>query len=158
MNPPTPSIVAQAAVRRLPRAALWLFCLAYVVPGFWGRDPWRSDDIAALGYMLELAHGSTDWFQPKLAGEFPTAGGLLPYWLGAWSVQFNQEVLGHALSDAWAARLPFVGLLVWTLSSVWYGIYSFAQNPRLQPVAFAFGGEAKPKDYAQTLADGHTIC
>ena len=124
------------------------------MPGFWGRDPWRSDDIAALGYMLELAGGSADWFHPKLAGEFPANGGLLPYWLGAWSVMFNQGVLGHALSDTWAARLPFVGLLVWTLISVWYGIYNFAQNPRLQPVAFAFGGEANPKDYAQTLADG----
>jgi len=154
VNSPTPSIVGQAAVRRLPRVALWLFCLAYVVPGFWGRDPWRSDDISALGYMLELARGSADWFYPKLAGEFPATGGLLPYWLGAWSVQFNQGVLGHALSDTWAARLPFVAMLVWTLSSVWYGIYSFAQNPRLQPVAFAFGGEANPKDYAQTLADG----
>mgnify|MGYP006155259691 CR=1 FL=1 len=34
MNQPSPAIVAQAAVRRLPRLALLLFCLAYLLPGW----------------------------------------------------------------------------------------------------------------------------
>jgi hypothetical protein len=49
MNLPSPAIVAQAAVRRLPRLALWLFCAAYVVPGFLGRAPWKSADMTAAG-------------------------------------------------------------------------------------------------------------
>ena len=39
MNQPTPAIVAQSAVRRLPRAALLLFCLAYVLPGITLNSP-----------------------------------------------------------------------------------------------------------------------
>ena len=66
MNQPTPAIVAQGAVRRLPRVALILFCLAYVVPGFLGREPWKSADIATFGYMLEMARGATDWLDPHL--------------------------------------------------------------------------------------------
>ena len=61
MNQPTPAIVAQDAVRRLPRVALLLFCLAYVVPGFVGREPWKNADITAFGYMFELARGVSDW-------------------------------------------------------------------------------------------------
>ena len=34
VNQPTPAIVAQSAVRRLPRWALLLLCFAYVIPGF----------------------------------------------------------------------------------------------------------------------------
>ena len=58
LNQPTPAIVAQDAVRRLPRTALLLFCLAYVVPGFVGREPWKNADITAFGHMFELARGS----------------------------------------------------------------------------------------------------
>ena len=54
MTPPTPAIVAQNAVRRLPRIALLLLCLAYVVPGFIGREPWKNADMTAFGYMAEL--------------------------------------------------------------------------------------------------------
>ena len=60
MNKPNPAIVAQSAVRRMPRAALLLLCLAYVLPGLLGRAPWRSDDINAFGFMLELASGGVE--------------------------------------------------------------------------------------------------
>ena len=66
MNQPSPAIVPQLAVRRLPRLALWLFALAYVLPGFIGRSPWRQEDMAAFGYMLELARGQADWLAPTL--------------------------------------------------------------------------------------------
>jgi 4-amino-4-deoxy-L-arabinose transferase-like glycosyltransferase len=36
----------------------------------------------------------------------------------------------------------------------WYGTYYLARNPLAQPVAFAFGGEALPADYARAMADG----
>ncbi len=150
MNQPTPAIVTQAAVRRLPRAALLLFCLAYVLPGFVWRQPWRSEDITAFGYMLELASRATAWLDPRLLGQPPEVDALLPYWLGAWALQ---------LAPAWiapdfAARLPFIGLLLLTLAAVWHGIYYLARSPLAQPVAFAFGGEARPADYARAMADG----
>ncbi len=150
MNQTTPAIVAQGSVRRFPRAALLLFCIAYVLPGFLGREPWKSADMAAFGYMAELARGATDWFSPQLTGLPPEVDALLPYWLGAWAMQ---------LAPAWiapdfAARIPFVLLLTLTLFATWYGIYYLARNPEAQPVAFAFGGEALPPDYARAMADG----
>lgn len=150
MNLPTPAIVPQSAVRRLPRWALILLCVAYTVPGFIGRDPWRGADMAALGYMLELAQGHTDWLAPRLAGLSTDTGGLLAYWLGAWAVQLAPAALAPEL----AVRIPFAGLLALTLLATWYGVYYLARSPRAQPVAFAFGGEAQPADYARAMADG----
>ena len=150
MNQPTPAIVSQDAVRRLPRLALLLFCVAYVIPGFVGRDPWKNADIAAFGHMFELAMGKASWLAPTLLGQPPEFDALLPYWLGAWAMQ---------LAPAWvppdfAARVPFVLLLVLTLAATWYGVYYLARSPRAQPVPFAFGGEAHPSDYARAVADG----
>ena len=150
MNQPTPAIVAQDAVRRLPRIPLLLLCLAYVVPGFVGREPWKNADIAALGYMFELASGASSWMAPMLVGQPPEFDALLPYWLGAWAMQLAP---GWIAAD-FAARIPFVLLLALTLFATWYGVYSLARSPRAQPVPFAFGGEANPTDYARAMADG----
>ena len=137
-------------MRRLPRMALLLFCLAYLLPGFIGRMPWRSADISAFAYMRELALGHTDWLAPLLGSRAPEVDALLPYWLGAWALQ---------IAPAWIApdfivRLPFIGLLALALAGTWYGCYCLARSPQAQPVAFAFGGEAQPRDYARAIADG----
>lgn len=150
MNQPTPAIVAQSAVRRLPRLALLLFCVAYVIPGFVGRAPWKSADVTAFGYMLELAAGRTPWLSPTLLGQPPEFDALLPYWLGAWAIDLSPSWIPADL----AVRLPFAALLVLTLAATWYGIYFLARTPRAQPVPFAFGGEAQPRDYARAMADG----
>lgn len=150
MKQPTPAIVAQRAVKRLPRPALLLFCLAYVLPGFFGRGPWKRDDITSFGYMAELAQGQANWWHPTLVGLPPEVDGLLPYWLGAWMIQWCPSWLPPDL----AARLPFIGLLVLTLIATWQGTYYLARSPAAQPLAFAFGGEARPNDYARALADG----
>jgi 4-amino-4-deoxy-L-arabinose transferase-like glycosyltransferase len=150
VNQPNPAIVSQDAVRRLPRMALLLFCLAYVLPGFVGREPWRSADITAFGYMAELAQGASDWLAPVLMGQPPEVDALLPYWLGAWAMQLAPSWV----APDFAARLPFIGLLALTLLAVWNAVYSLARSPHAQPVAFAFGGEAQPVDYARAMADG----
>lgn len=150
MNPPTPAIVTQNAVSPLPRWALVLLCIAYVVPGFVGRDPWKSADVTAFGYMLELAHGRTPWLGPLLGGMPPETEGLLPYWLGAWAIQLAPQWVSAEM----AVRLPFALLLVITLIATWYAVYYLARSPGAQPVAFAFGGEANPPDYARAIADG----
>ena len=150
MNQPNPAIVAQSAVRRLPRAALWLFCLAYVLPGFIGRAPWRRDDIVSFAYMLELVEGVSHWLRPTVQGLAPELSALLPYWLGAAAIQLAPAGFPADL----AVRIPFIGLLLLTLFATWYGTYQLARGPDAQPVAFAFGGEASPSDYARALADG----
>ncbi|MEN9538506.1 MAG: hypothetical protein RLZZ126_741 [Pseudomonadota bacterium] len=150
MNQPNPAIVAQHSVRRLPRLALWLFCLAYVVPGFLGRDPWKSADMSAFGYMSAMAQGQTSWSRPELLGLPPAMDGLLAYWIGAAALVASP---GWMPADL-AVRLAFALLLGMTLLAVWYGVYYLARSPLAQPVAFAFGGEANAPDYARALADG----
>lgn len=149
MSQPTPAIVAQEAVRRLPRTALLLLCAVYVLSGFVGRVPWKSGDMASFGYMRALVEGNSPWLNPHLLGQLPEIQALLPYWLGAWAMQALPW-----LEPDLAARLPFMGLLGLTMASTWYAVYFLARAPLAQPVSFAFGGEANPKDYARAIADG----
>ncbi len=153
MNQPTPAIVAQSAVRRLPRLYLLLLCAAYVLPGFWGRSPWKTQDIEAFGFMLQMAHPgigeSLSWLKPTLLGSPDANLALLPYWLGALFIR-----LSPAGWEELFARLPFMGMLIATLASTWYAVHALTRHPAAQPVSFAFGGEAKPTDYARAMADG----
>lgn len=149
-SPPTPAVVTQSAVRRLPRAALWMFCVAYVLPGFIGRDPWRTQDLAAFGMMRELAQGRTPWWPLSWLGQGPDLPALLPYWLGALAI----KIAPSWISVDFAARIPFALLLALTLIATWYAVYYLARRDAAQPVPFAFGGEAQPKDYARAMADG----
>jgi hypothetical protein len=132
----------------MPRLALLLFCAAYVLPGMFGRDPWRNADLTAYGFMASIAQGAAPWWSPAIAG-IPADGGLLPYWLGAAAIK-----LLPFLDPATAARLPFGLALVAVLALAWYSCFHLACTPAAQPVAFAFGGEAQAVDYARALADG----
>lgn len=152
MNSPTPALVTRSSARRLPRIPLLLLCAAYVLPGLFGRDPWRNADVHAFGLMAAMAEGRTSWLHPTLGG-VPADAALLPHWLGASFI-----LAGHGwLDDALAARLPFAILLALSLSLVWYSTYLLARTDAAQPVAFAFGGEADPVAYSRALADGGVL-
>ena len=131
-----------------------MLCLAYILPGFVGRTPWKADDMEAFGFMLHLAQAygpeAVSWLKPSLLQQSDPNAALLPYWLGAWAIQIAPQ--GMPL-DA-AAHVPFMGLLALTLAATWYGVYTLARSPAAQPVSFAFGGEARPADYARAIADG----
>lgn len=148
MSQTNPALVTELAARRLPRWVLLLLGLAYVVPGLIGRDPWRQSDLAAFGAMLDLSRHPAHWQLPQVLGEAVEHAGWLPYWLGAAAIR----ALPFLPADL-AARLPFGLLLVLTLVSTWYAMYHLARLPGAQPLAFAFGGEARPADYARALAD-----
>lgn len=137
-------------MRRLPRPALLLLCLAYVLPGFLGREPWKNADVVGFGYMAALARGASSWLQPQLLGHNAPSLSLLPYWLGAWAMQLSPSWV----APDFAARIPFMLLLILTLTATWYAVYYLARGPQAQPVSFAFGGEARPSDYARAIADG----
>ena len=139
-------------MRRLPRRALLLFCAAYILPGFLGRSPWKNEDIAAFGVMRELTSSAANWLQPQLLGQVTGFDALLPYWLGAFAIK-----LLPFLDPAMAVRIPYMVLLALTLLASWYAVYYLARSPQAQPVAFAFGGEANPVDYARAIADGGVL-
>jgi 4-amino-4-deoxy-L-arabinose transferase-like glycosyltransferase len=145
----TPAVVTQRGARRLPRLPLLLLCAAYLLPGLFGRDPWRSADVTAFGAMAAMAEGRTSWLAPQLGG-VPLEGALLPHWLGAAFIVAGQGWLDAEI----AARLAFALLLALTLALTWYSTYLLARTEAAQPVAFAFGGEAEPVAYARAMADG----
>lgn len=149
MNIPTPALVAQRAAQPLPRWALWLFCAAYLLPGVVGRDPWKNADLIAFGVMSAMAEGRTSWLAPTLGG-LPVDTALLPHWLGAAFIW----LLTPWIDAPMAARIPYALLLALTLALTWYATFQLARTEAAQPVAFAFGGEATPVDYARALADG----
>lgn len=151
MNYLTPAVVSQRQVKRLPRLALLLICAAYILPSLFGRDPWRLGDIIAFSYMNAIAQGQTSWLSPEILGQVPT-GGLIPYWIGALFIKALPF-----LDAPFAARLPFALLLAAIFALTWYTCYYLAKTEPAQPISFAFGGEARPNDYARTIADGSLL-
>lgn len=141
--------MTERAASRLPRLALLLFCAAYLLPGLFGRDPWKSADLIAFGYMVNIAQNHTAWLSPMVGG-LPADAALLPYWLGACFI----KLLGPWMSPELAARIPFTILLGLSFLLTWYSTYHLARTDAAQPVPFAFGGEASPIDYARAIADG----
>jgi len=146
---PNPALVTQSAARRLPRVALLLLCAAYVLPGLFGRDPWRGADLNAFGQMLAMAEGRVSWLAPSLGG-VATDTAWLPNWIGALFIMAGRPWIDPAL----AARVPFALLLVLSLVAVWYATFNLARSEAAQPLPLAFGGEATPVDYARAVADG----
>lgn len=148
MNYPTPAIVSQREVKRLPRIVLLLICAAYILPALIGRDPWRINDLIAFGYMNAIAQDNISWLNPQLLGYEPS-GGLLPYWIGAIFIKALPF-----LDAPLAARIPFALLLIAIFAFTWHACYYLARTEPAQPISFAFGGEARPNDYARAIADG----
>ncbi len=90
-----------------------------------------------IAYALAGFVGREPWRSEDLAGF-----GQLFDWLGT----------SHR---SWLiARLGAILLLGLTCISTWYATYYLARRDAAQPVPFAFGGEAKPTDYARAIADG----
>ncbi len=147
--PPRPALVTREAAQRLPRLALLLLCAAYVLPGLFGRDPWRGADLNAFGQMLAIAEGRSPWLAPALGGVASDAA-LLPHWIGALAIIVTRPWLDPAL----AARVPFALLLILALVATWYAAYHLARSDAALPLPLAFGGEATPPEYARAMADG----
>ena len=147
---PSPALVSEAAAAKLPRWMFFMLLVAYIVPGLFGREPWSLEDAAAFGVMWTMAHGGTaEWFLPSASGQPLPEEGPLPFWIGALMIR----LFGSAFGDVAAARLVTVLWFAIATTSLWYATYRLAGRREAQPVAFAFGGEANPRDYGRMLAD-----
>jgi len=49
-------------------AATCLFCLAWILPGLIGHDPWKPDEPGTFGVVLHI-YNTGQWVVPALAGE-----------------------------------------------------------------------------------------
>lgn len=146
----SPARVSAAAATEFPRWALFALFVAYIAAGLFGRDPWYSEDASGFGIISSMARGgAVDWWLPNISGEWMAEEGPLPFWVGALFVR----LLGSLVGDAQAARLSCVLWFTVGTSSLWYATYRLARRPEAQPVTFAFGGEAAPRDYGRMLAD-----
>lgn len=143
----TPAIVTQAGARRLPRWALLFLCTLYLLPGYVGREPWKSADVTSYGIMSWMAAGHLDWWNPQIPGQEEASPALLPHWLGAALVSMWPE---HA---EWMYRVPSLLAAAATLFFTWHAVFRFSLFPSALPVTFAFGGQAEPVDYARAVAD-----
>lgn len=147
---PSPARVTEAAAAKLPRWMFFGLLAAYILPGLFARDSWSLEDASAFGVMWTMARGgATEWWLPSVVGEPLPEEGPLPFWVGALMIR----LFGGMLGDLVAARLVTVLWFVLATTSLWYATYRLARRPEAQPVAFAFGGEAHPRDYGRTLAD-----
>jgi hypothetical protein len=64
------------------------------------------------------------------------------------------QIMPSWVDAEFAVRIPFLALLGLALGATWYATYYLGRSPKAQPVAFAFGGEARPSEYARAMADG----
>ncbi|MBC7413545.1 MAG: glycosyltransferase [Herminiimonas sp.] len=140
-----------SATLALPRTGLFALALLYILPGLFGRDPWKNDDASSFGIMWTMAHGGwADWLAPHIAGLPMPQEGPLAFWIGALCI----KLFGGVLGDVMASRVAAIGFFLLGALSVWYTAYLLGRRAEAQPLRLAFGGQPEPEDYGRTLADG----
>ena len=140
-----------AATLALPRWGLFALALLYILPGLFGRDPWKNDDAGSFGILWTMAHGGlADWLAPNIAGLSMPQEGPFAFWIGALCI----KLFGPLLGDVLASRLAAIGFFLLGALSVWYTTYLLGRRSEAQPLRLAFGGQPEPNDYGRTLADG----
>jgi 4-amino-4-deoxy-L-arabinose transferase-like glycosyltransferase len=143
-----------AATLALPRSGLFLLALLYILPGLFGRDPWKNDDAGSFGIMWTMAHGGVaDWLAPHVAGLPMPQEGPFAFWIGALCI----KVFGPLMGDVLASRLAAISFFLLGALSVWYATYLLGRRAEAQPLRLAFGGQPEPLDYGRTLADGAVL-
>ena len=141
-------LVTDLQAGKLPRWALLALCVLYVLPGFIGRDPWRTDDAAGFGVALTMARGGpSQWLMPGIAGEPVFSEGPLPFWAGAMLARLLPFVSEHS-----AVRVAAVLGLTVLLVAFWYAVYLLVKRPGLRP-SDPFGASASRVDFGRAIAD-----
>jgi 4-amino-4-deoxy-L-arabinose transferase-like glycosyltransferase len=96
------------------KSALFLLvCLAWLLPGLTGHDPWKTDEALALGTVAEMLR-TGDWTVPMLAGEPYLDQAPLFYWVAA----AFARVFGGWLPLHDAARLAAGFFMAITMAAV----------------------------------------
>lgn len=152
----TPARLASPAARKLPRKILFWFMLAYIVAGLFGRDPWKTDDIAGIASMLSAVNDG-HWVTSYI-GLIPyTDHGPLTSMIGGLFIKLFSPIFALFTdtlnAQIIAARLPNFIYFLGMMWGVWYGTYVLARRPEAQPLPLPFGGEPNPRDYGRMIAD-----
>ncbi|MEI3011005.1 MAG: hypothetical protein V8T46_01935 [Sutterella seckii] len=146
---PTPAFLSQEAARRLPRFALFLLLGAFILSGLWSQDLWTLRDAETFGISRSmLSGGLSAWLLPEVSG-MPVSAGPVSGWIAAVFTALFSGLAG----EVGAYRLASLFWFALTTASLWYGAYRLARRNEAQPVAFAFGGQAEPRNYGRAVAD-----
>ena len=156
----TPVKMSQEAASKLPRWSLLLLLVIFAATGFWRTGIWTMRDAASFGTALSMISGGpAAWFLPTIGDTPMTAAGPLTGWLSAMLISLlgtsgsGLEILSDIAATRFAACLWF-GV---TTAALWYGTWHLGRRPEAQPIAFAFGGEASPRDYGRVIADSAVL-
>lgn len=90
-----------------------IVCLAWILPGLVGHDPWKTDEALAMGVVSEMLR-SGNWLVPTLAGEPYTDRAPLFFWVAA----AFAKALGGVMPLHDAARLASGAFVAATLVCV----------------------------------------
>lgn len=88
-----------------------LLCLAWIVPGLIGHEPWKTDEAFTFGVIYDMLRGGS-WLVPTLAGEPFLDEPPLYYWLAAITATLASPLLplhdGARLAAGLCMALTFV--------------------------------------------------
>lgn len=108
------TLLAYDGSRTPAKTALFvLVCVAWILPGLVGHDPWKSDEAIAMGVVSEMLR-SGNWLVPTLAGEPYTERAPLFFWVAA----AFAKALGGVMPLHDAARLASGAFVAATLVCV----------------------------------------
>jgi 4-amino-4-deoxy-L-arabinose transferase-like glycosyltransferase len=71
---------------------LFVFIAAFLLPGLFGHDPWKTEDAVGFGVVYDLLAGGS-WLAPQLAGEPYLHAGPLYFWVSAVAAKLASFVL-----------------------------------------------------------------
>ncbi len=146
--------LSQEAAAKLPRIGFWSLLAIFSLVGLFAQDLWTPRDIDSFGDAWLLAQQPLSaWLTPSAYGESLTRTGPLTIWLTAVLMKTLGEQGFGLISEVSCLRLAAVFWFTLTTFAIWESAYRLARRPEAQPIAFAFGGEAKPRDFARSIAD-----
>lgn len=150
----TPIKLSQEAALKLPRWALLLLLAVFALSGLFADDLWTPRDIDSFGAAYTLvSQPFSAWLLPAAHGEVLAETGPLTSWLSAGLMRLLGSHGWGVIDNVIALRLASLFWFTLSATALWYSTFRLAIRPEAQPIAFAFGGEARPKDFARSIAD-----
>lgn len=106
-------IVFDGTATPVKTALFVIICLAWLIPGLIGHDPWKPDEAMAMGVVHAMLNGGS-WLMPQIAGIVHSEYPPLYYWLAALSAKAFEWLLpthdGARLASGFLMLVTFVYL------------------------------------------------
>ena len=128
--------IAYDGTRTPLKSALFLvLCLAWVVPGLVGHDPWKTDEAIIFSAVQEMLRGG-DWLVFRIAGD--PVPGRAPLFL--WTAAIFTKAFGGIVAPYDAARLATGFFMSLTLAGVTLASYELMGERALRMSVLLFIG------------------